>query len=582
MTAIMKHKNWQLKEKAPLNFIKKYSEYPSVVAQLLFSRGLKIEKEIEAFLNPNYVKDLHNPFLLQGMKEAVKRIKKAVEQKEKIAIYGDYDADGVTSSVLLVETFEQLGLEVISYIPDRAREGYGLNEKAVLFLIEQGVNLIITVDTGITGIKEVDLANENKVDVIITDHHHVPEQLPKAVAIIDPKRQDDKYPYKGLAGVGVAFKLVQALVQEKISSKVNERFEKWSLDLVAIGTVADVCSLLDENRTLVERGLVVLKKTKRLGLQEIFKIARIKTELIDSITIGYQISPRINAAGRMDHANTAYELLITKDKKRAKELAEELEEKNKKRQQLIDKIVKNIKKTIDCADPKKKVIFAYSGDWPKGVLGVIAGKLKDEFSKVVFIFHQGKEESTGSIRGVEGLNLVEAIGECKDLVVKFGGHALAAGLTIKNNKIKEFEKKFSAIAEETIKKEDAIPTLSIDTEISAGEINNSLCKALKKFIPFGVDNKEPLFIMENMQVVNKRLVGNNEKHLKLQVLVSYKDEKRNTYLNKYFNAIGFNFSEFYDILNKGDYIDLVFVICENHWNGETKIDLKIVDIKKKF
>ncbi len=572
-------KKWRLKEKAPQEFIKKYTEYAPVVQQLLFSRGLITKKEIEKFLNPDYIEDLYDPFLLQGMKKAVARIKKAVEKKEKVAIFGDYDADGVTSSVLLVETFERLGLEVISYIPDREKEGYGLNEQAVLFLIEQGVNLIITVDTGVTGIKEVDLANKNGVDVIITDHHQVLDALPDAVAVIDPKRKDDKYPYKGLAGVGVAFKLVQALAREKISSKVDERFEKWSLDLVAIGTVADVCSLLDENRTLVERGLVVLKKTKRLGLQEIFKIARIKPEMIDSITIGYQISPRVNAAGRMGHANTAYELLSTDSKKRAKELAEELEEKNQKRQQLIEKIVKKIKKTTDCADPKKKVIFAY-GDFPKGVIGVVAGKLKDEFSKIAFVFHQGEEESSGSARGVDGLNLAEAIGACKDLLMRFGGHALAAGLTLKNTNIAKFEKQFNAIAEEKIKEEDVISILDIDAEMTAGEINKSLCKSLEKFIPFGMDNAEPLFLVSNLQITSKKLVGNGEKHLKLQVSAQYEDEKRKK-INKYFSVIGFNFAKFYDILEKGDYIDLVCTICENHWNGETNIDLKIVDMKKK-
>jgi single-stranded-DNA-specific exonuclease len=521
------------------------------------------------------------------MKKAVERIFKAIEKKEKILVYGDYDADGVTSSVLTIKTLKFLGAkEVTVYIPDRAKEGYGLNKEAIEQINKTGVSLIITVDCGVASWKEVDLANKLSIDVIITDHHWVPEKLPKSLAIINPKQEDDKYPFKNLAGVGVAFKLSQALLSHQntennlTENKSNISFEKWLLDLVAVGTVADSVPLLGENRTLLSYGLIVLGKTKNIGLSELIK--KIKTTKsassqkdqafkIDSDTIGYQLSPRINAAGRMDHANTSFELLITESAQEAQGLVASLEILNTQRQSLTEKIIKQIRERVG-KDPAEKIIFEGDSTWPIGILGLIAGKLADEYSRPVFIYNKGENFSGGSCRSIPSFSVIEALNRCKSLFTEFGGHKGAAGFRVENKNIEKLKTEIAKIAAAEIKKEELAPSVEIDTEIELKNIDWDFFEEVGKIAPYGEANPEPVFLLRNMSVAEMRTVGNGEKHLKLSLESSAEKGKK-------FNAIGFNFGEWLSKLKLGSLVDIVSTLTANRWNGHCSLEFKIVDLK---
>ncbi len=555
-------KIWEINKKAPGAFLDKFPEYSRLTLQLLWDRGLKTQKAIDEFFNPDYDQDIHDPFLMMGMKKAVARIERALKNKEKITVFGDYDADGVCGAAVLSETLNALGNNPNIYIPNRNKEGYGLNPNAVEEIASKKTNLIITVDCGITDFEEVKLANKLGVDVIIIDHHEVPAKIPDAIAIVNPRQKQDKYPFKDLAAAGVAFKVAQALLK----GKVNEGWEKWLLDLVAIATVTDMESLIRENRTLVNYGLVVLAKTKRLGLQELMKGARIKS-VLDAYTLGYVIGPRLNAAGRMGHANTAYELLVTKSKEEAETLARRLDNKNQDRQRLTQRVMKEVEKQID---KKHKLIFEGDEDWPIGIVGLIAGRLREKYCRPVIIFQKMKNESKGSARSIPAFNLVEAISQCKDLLKDFGGHPQAAGFTVSNKNLKKFRQKMLNIADKQIKEKDFIPVLGIDLELESEEIKFEIYEEIQKFAPFGEENPRPLFLMKDLMVSNFKAVGSNCSHLKMYLT---KDSKG-------FQAIGFGLGDFCDIIKQGDKVSVVFEMITDDWNGARKLQLKIVDIKK--
>ncbi len=580
--------NWIIKPTIDKKLCETFPEHSPLILQLLYNRGLTTQETIDEFFSPDYKNDIHDPYLLKGMKEAVERIRKAIEQKEKILVYGDYDADGVTSSVLIIKTLKFLGAKNVSvYIPDRAKEGYGMNKEAIEQIKKMDVSLIITVDCGVASRKEVDLANLLKIDVIITDHHWVPDKLPNSLAIINPKQKDDDYPFKNLAGVGVAFKLSQALLSNKKPKqnpddiKTNLSFEKWLLDLVAVGTVADSVPLLGENRTLVNYGLIVLEKTKNIGLNELIK--KIKTNKsasgqnkeqifkIDSDIIGYQISPRINAAGRMDHANTSFELLITESPQEAQGLAASLEILNTQRQSLTEKIIKQIRERIG-KNPKEKVIFEGDGAWPIGILGLIAGKLADEYSRPVFIYNKGTIFLSGSCRSIPSFNVIEALNRCQSFLLEFGGHKGAAGFRTENANLKKLKEKISKNAEQEINENEIIPNIEIDAEIKIKNIDWTFFKEVEKMAPYGEANPEPIFLLRNMNVTEMRAVGNGEKHLKLCI-------ESNSEKGKKIHAIGFNFGEWSKKIKPRSLIDIAFTLTANHWNGHCNLEFKIVDLK---
>lgn len=578
---------WILKEQPPKNFLEDFPEYPKLALILLYNRGIKNQKEIDNFLNPDYHSDLYDPYLMKGMRKAVDRIIKAVENKEKIVIYGDYDADGICSSVILATLFKEAGANFDVYIPDRFKEGYGLNQKSLKRIINLKTKLLITVDCGITDFEEIEYINKINIDVIVVDHHLVPEKPPKAFSIIDPKQKDDKYPFKFLSAAGVVFKLVQALLNKRyFKSKIKEGFEKWLLDLVAISTVADMMPLVDENRILVKYGLYVLSRTKRKGLKKLMEVSKIspffdKKELVTNLTVdalAFVLGPRINAASRMDHANTSYKLLIGEKDREVEELANILNKHNRDRQKEVASIVNKIRKRILSQDKKDIPFLIFEGDkdWSPGLVGIVASKLTEEFYRPTFVYTiLNKEKSRGSCRSIPEINIVEAMKSCKDLLSEFGGHAAAGGYELLNKNLENFKNCLNdyikkELKKQKIKKEDLVPKLFIDTEIDYKDINFELYDLINKFEPFGEKNPEPLFLMRNLKISQKRLVGNNGKHLAI-------------YLKKggmHFRGISFNNGSFNSQIKIGDKVDIVFSLIENKWQGERKLEFKILDIKK--
>lgn len=591
---------WIIKPPIDKKLSDSFPEYSPLVLQLLANRGLATPEAIDEFFNPDYVDHIHDPFLLKGMAEAVERICRAVKDDEKILVYGDYDADGVTAATVMVKTLKFLGVKTPEiYIPDRAKEGYGLKEAAIVKFKKIGVGLIITVDCGIASRKEIDLANDLGLDVIVTDHHWAPDKLPEALAIINPKQKNDPYPFKELAGVGVAFKLAQALLKSANFSPKDEKdklaFEKWLLDLVAIGTVADSVPLIGENRTLAAYGLIVLGKTKNIGLGEVSRQIKEKKlkkgngtgteEKITSDTISFQFAPRINAAGRLDHANTSFALLNTESKKEAQGLAQSLELLNGKRQSLTDGILKEIRKRLGKKSVgwRSKIIFEGDKEWPIGVLGLIAGKLTDEFSRPAFILNCGKKISGGSCRSIPSFNIIEALSQAEKLLEEFGGHKGAAGFKVENKNLEKLRKKLEAIADREIKEEELAPAVEIDAEVGTENMHLDFFREVEKMAPFGEGNPEPVFVLRNMRIAEMRAVGNGEKHLKLSLLPdkNEKGKKNDPSASKIFRAIGFNLGD-WSVSNKikiNDRIDIAFTLSVNEWNGYSNLEFKVIDLK---
>lgn len=566
------NKTWKLKEKKNVSLAENAKCHP-IVLRLLADRGITGAENIEIFFNADYDGGIGDPYLFADMEKAVARILRARESGEKIAIYGDYDADGVTSAALLFETLEKLELKnVIVYIPDRQSEGYGMNSEAIDYLFAEKVRLIITVDCGITGCEEVKKAGKSGIDVIVTDHHHAPAKLPEALAIINPNISSCRYPEKNLAGVGVAFKLAQALYQ-KINPGKKEQL-KWSLDLVAIGTVADCVPMLGENRVLAKYGLVVLSKTRRPGLLEMFKVGRInisEDSLPDTHQVAFQISPRINAAGRMDHASASYKLLIEKNTAKAREMALEVESKNQERQKVTGEITREVRMLAENMFKDKKFIFAENEHWPVGLLGLVAGKIADEFNKPTVILQKQADGYVGSLRSIPQINIIETLEECAELLARFGGHSQAAGVRVAPDKIEKFYAKLEKIIEKRLAGKDAVPEIEIDLEIKAEDISWELAGELKKMEPFGEGNEKPAFLLKNMIIEDLRVVGNGNKHLKMQ-LRSGDDSP------KIFDAIGFGFGDKFPDLKIGEKIDVVFNLQEDEWNGSKKMQLKLIDL----
>ncbi|MFA5188725.1 MAG: single-stranded-DNA-specific exonuclease RecJ [Patescibacteria group bacterium] len=568
-------KKWVLRKPIGLEFKKQFPEISGLILQLLNNRGLITQKQIDQFLNPDYGQDILDPFLFPDMSKAVERIYLAIKNKEKIAIHGDYDADGVTSTVLLADVLQKLGAKFIIYIPHREKEGYGLNKKTIKFLASKKVKLIITVDCAISNAPEIELAQKKGIDAIITDHHSEPLVLPQAYAIINPKVKKCNYPTYELAGVGVAFKLAQAIIFQDKNNIFGPGYEKWLLDLVAIGTVTDVMPLIGENRTLLKYGLIVLNKTKRIGLKLLAQKANIwpvtETELINSENIGFVLGPRLNAAGRMDHANSAYELLASEDEKEAQKLVDNLEGNNQKRQKLTEKIMEEIKKQIKDLD-KQYLILADGKNWPLGVIGLAAGKIKDEFNRPVLVITKVGKKLVGSGRSIEEFNLIAALNKLDDYFEVYGGHPGAAGFTLKKNMLADFRLRITDLAAKELKGKDLTPKLVVETELDLQDLNWELFDEIQKFEPFGTANPKPLFLVKSLKVENIRQVGADNKHLKLFL----KHEK----MIKGFDSIGFGMGERVSDIKFGDLVDVVCEINLNEYNGSRKLELRLVDLNK--
>jgi len=565
---------WKLREKTEIPGHLRDIGIPQTLLEILLSRGVSTKEEMLAFMQPDYDRDMYDPFLFVQMKKVVDRISLARDKKEKIAIFGDYDADGITSSVILGETLNELGISNCVYIPDKRYEGYGMNINAIDKLIDEGANLIITVDCGITNIAETEHAKKRGAEVIIVDHHHVPDKVPEAYAIINPHMKGSGYPFQMLAGVGVTFKVVQAIYKTLLSDKVEQT--KWMLDLVAIGTIADCVPLVDENRLIAKYGMVVLSKTRRMGLKELCAVGRIDVEsnVSDTQKISFHVAPRINAAGRIDHASVAFELLSEKIATRARELALEIEGHNQTRQKVTEQIAGEVRILAENMFKDRKLIFAVGEHFPIGIVGLVAGKIAQEYNKPVVILQKGEKESMGSLRSIPIVNIIESLEKCSEYLVKFGGHAQAAGITVSNEKIEQLHEALLKVVENEIGDKDITPEILIDAEIDPAQIDFDLLDGLEKLRPFGEGNREPVFLTEKLLIDEVRIVGNGNKHLKLKL-------RAQDGTPKIFDAISFNGIQKFPPLSAGTQIDAVFSLQRDDWNGNSKIQMNIVDLKVK-
>jgi single-stranded-DNA-specific exonuclease len=569
----MPKKQWTIAAPYPASFKKKFPEFSEVVLQLLYNRGICDQQAVDEFLNPDYEQDLHDPFLMKDMEKGVARVIKAIVNQEKILIHGDYDADGVTSAALLYDVFSDLKVPVEVFLPSRQEGGYGMNATAIHEFKKKGIQLIITTDCGITNIDEVALAKKLGMDVIVTDHHSVPEKIPKADAVINPARLDDKYPFEKLAGVGVAFKFVQALQKKLPAGYKLSRSEKWYLDLVAVGTVADCSPIIGENRTLVKYGLLVLERTKRLGLRALMSQARVDTKNLDTHDIGFRLGPRLNAAGRLRHSQTAFDLLTATEPTRATALASDLDQINRERQVLTQRFMREAEEQIGQVTDDKRLLIAQSTDWPSGVVGLVAGKLCERHSRPVLVLERKARQSVGSARSTDKFNIIEAIRTCDELLEKYGGHSQAAGCTVANSNLKDFARRLQVLAKEKISIDDMRGELLIDAPVPATAINWDLLDALQIFHPHGFANEKPRFLTAGLRVTGVRAVGGSGQHLKLELQDS-------AAAGKVFPGIAFGFGDLVNEINFKDKVDVAFELDVNEWNGNRELQLQILDIKK--
>jgi len=585
--------HWNLLPSPPQSFLDKYPELPPVITRLLWNRNLREQQQIDEFLNPDYLQDLHDPFLFKDIKIALKIIFKAIEEQKKIVVHGDYDADGVCAAAIIINCLKKLGSKNVGvFIPHREIDGYGLNSNTIEELAKQKTDLIITCDCGISNFEQVKLAKKKKMQIIITDHHSIPDKIPKADAIIHPKMPKEKYPDKGLAGGAVAFKLVQALLKkhkEKNKTlpdgKPHESFEKWMLDLVALATIGDMVPLVGESRTLARYGLVVLNKTQNIGLKKLMIVAgitdeqgNIKRGKIDAYKVGFQIVPRLNAAGRMDHANTAFALLMAEDEKQAQELAEQLNKNNTDRQKLTDKLVKEAIEQIEETNQKNNpILFVLGENWSTGILGLVSGRLKDKFYKPAIALALNNGEITGSGRSISEFNMIESLQALPKFFDKFGGHPQACGLTLKNPEVfEDFKKAMLKRAKKEIGDIDLQPQIDIDAEVTLEDVDWKLCDLLQKFEPFGQANEEPKYTARRLTITRINPVGKDKTHLQISV-------KHNS--NTIRKTIGFGLGDtsrfpedWKNNLKVGDKVDMVFKVGVNEWNGNRELQLTIEDI----
>ena len=545
-----------------------------VTEALLTARGLVTKEERDLFLTPNFDRDIHDPFLFLEMEKIVNRLGEARANLETVGVFGDFDADGVTSSVIIREALQAIGVPVEVYIPEKVNEGHGFNTLAVDFFESKGIKLVLTLDCGIMNHDVILEAKKRGIATIVVDHHHVPEVMPEAYAIINPKVPTETYPFRELCGAGTSFKVAQALYMRFLPKEVEQL--KWLLDVVAVGTVADVMPLIGENRCIVKYGLIVLSKSRRVGFQEMFAVGRIPIDedhVPDAHTIGFQIAPRINAASRMAHAMLAHQLLMERDQAEARVLALELDDCNVRRQKVSTAVTDQVRAIAVEKFSDKKFIFAADEHFPYGVVGLIAGRIAREFNKPTCVMTKGETTSVGSFRSIAELNIIETLEECGDMLEKLGGHAQAAGMTIRNDRMDAFYEKFNALVEEKLANVVTEPEQWIDVVVKPEHLTPKLYRDLVAFAPFGEGNPEPVFALENMVIREARLVGNGSKHWKLSLVPQGGI--------KCFDAIGFSLGTNFPDLKENDVLDVAFSLDENHWNGSTSLQLKLVDIRRK-
>jgi single-stranded-DNA-specific exonuclease len=568
-------KNWVYYPKKPeiQDIICRTFNLSLITSQILINRGINTKEEANIFFNSN-LSMLHNPFLMKGMENAVNRIEKAIVNREKIIIYGDFDVDGITATAVVLLFFKAIGADVTYYIPHRIKEGYSLNLKTLENLLKKNPQLFITVDCGISNVKEVDKLKELGIDVIITDHHEIHNRLPNADAILNPLQKDCSFPFKHLSGVGISFNLIMALrnrLRKKgfFKKKPPPNLKDY-LDLVTLGTLGDIVPLLDENRIFVKHGLSILTKSNRPGIIALKEIAGLtKEEEVTPNTSLFRLIPRLNATGRLDSASLSLELLITNNYRHALKLARKLDQDNTKRQKLEEKVVKDVRKKLeeDSYLLNQKILVLASSRWHPGVIGIAASRLSEEYCRptILIALDEEQEIGRGSARSLEGIHIYEILKCCEDLLLYFGGHKYAAGFSIYGHKINEFKEKIKKTAEEKIGMSELEKILYIDGEIDLNEIKPELVEEFERLAPFGPSNPEPTLCSKGIEVIQSRIVGKN--HLKLFLKDSYRK----------LDAIGFNMAELFP--SDLQRIKAAFIPQFNNWQGERNIQLKLRDIK---
>ena len=556
------HKKWEVCE-ANVDEVKNVADkynLPELIAKVLVDRDIK---NIDAYLNPTR-NDFHDPFLMPDMDKAVNEIIKAIDEKQKVIIYGDYDVDGITSITVLKKFLFERGLEVDYYIPNRLDEGYGLNKNAIQKIADDGYNLIITVDCGISGLEEVDMANKLGLKVIVTDHHEPAETLPNAVAVVDAKRKDSIYPCNVLAGVGVAFKVIQAL---SIRLKLDEKEYLKFLDIVCVGTISDIVPLIDENRVIAKLGLKLVQQTKNIGLRELIKSSGYKT--IDSGMVSFGIAPRINACGRMGYEQEGAKLFLTENITNATMITERLNKYNKERQAKEKIIFEEAIEKIKNEKEENSIILCSKG-WHHGVIGIVASKITETYFKPCILLCQEGEEAKGSGRSVTGFDLHDALCKSSETLEKYGGHGMAVGLTLKMSELENFKNKFRKIVEEA-NLDDLEQVILVDKQVELKDLNMDCIEKIKLLEPFGEGNKVPIFMIKNLKIDSIRTLSEG-KHLKLTL----KDG------NQVLSAIGFNLGNYANEFLLDDKVDVVGQLEINEFGGNKQVQINLKDIRKSY
>lgn len=558
------NKKWQISEvnQEEINRLSDKFNLNKLLASILVNRKIT-DDEIDVYLKPTR-NNFHNPFLMPDMEIAVDRIIRAIDNNEKIIIFGDYDVDGITSITVLKSFLEERGISVGQYIPNRLEEGYGLNKPAIDQIVKDNYDLMITVDCGISGIEEIDYANSLGLETIVTDHHEVGDSLPKALAVVDAKRKDNQYPCRDLAGVGVVFKLIQAL---GIKLGLDEKEYLKFLDIVCVGTISDIVPLVDENRVIAKLGLMLVEQTRNMGLKSLLISSGYKN--IDSNTISFGVAPRINACGRMGHADEALKLFLSKDIYEVNELTKRLNDYNKLRQDKEKAIYNDALKQIEEKKlDEKNAIIVGGENWHHGVIGIVSSKITELYFKPSILLCYEDDLAKGSGRSIPGFDLHEALMKCQDTIDRFGGHAMAIGITIKRDMFDKFSEKFEKIAKEA-KTEEIIPVINIDAKINLNEISKETVRDLRQLEPFGEGNKTPIFVFKNLKIDSIRSLSEG-KHIKMTL----KDG------NVIVNAIGFNLGHLADEYKIGDKLDVAGALEINTFNGVENLQINIKDVMK--
>ena len=555
----MNHSRWNLLPPAPAQYLTNTSGLPPLIAQLLYNRGVTEPSRIRAFLTGDKCLS-GNPFLLPDIHQATTRIYRALLSGEKIAIYGDFDVDGITGTALLVQGLSSLGGKVIPYIPHRLTEGYGLKTSTLESLQQQGISLVITVDCGITAIPEVEKAQKKGLDIVITDHHTPLPEIPPAVAAVDPKLPHSKYPFSELTGVGVAFKLLQALLKGMGKEKQADEL----MDLVALGTIADIAPLLGENRYLVKQGLKLINADPRPGLRELIAQTNLTIGSIDSESVSWVLAPRLNAAGRLAHAMTSYKLLMTDSTQEARQLSIWLDKKNTERQKLTTTALNKAREQI-LAQGISSLLIAGDKDYPIGIAGLVAGRISDEFYRPTIVIRTGDRTSSGSCRSIPEFNIIQALNQCSSLLTQFGGHSQAAGFTLPTENLARLQQHLSQLATTQLEGVDLQPQLDIDAEVVLPDLAGDTFQAIQRLAPFGCGNPSPTFVSRRVEVVDCRTMGNNEDHLRLKLKQG----------DTIWNGVGFRLGE--HLAEVSSPLDVVYNLEIDKWSGEERLRLNLLD-----